>query len=292
MAKCPICSKFRSLDSHLYELACYCETLGNSVTYVHEDDTITVYTSTIGNWLKLAAQLENVVIDTWKYTDGSELFCEPSVDAYNSDMNHYSSYSTALTRFIFVSNALEEMYRYITPSYKNSNKVKNIKFNKPSMQATALIDVFNESDLPEHFQHKVDSLVLSINKCSHINDKKLTGMKGANISDYSYGLHLIRNIRNYVAHGVFPISENPEWNLDFEGNQALHNVLLNSCRVSCLYIQMLLNKFNDGMLGDDYRLSMQGEGVEFDYFCDNCKPELALKLHMDNSFSFQSPLEC
>ncbi|MUJ22590.1 hypothetical protein [Aliivibrio fischeri] len=292
MRKRPICSKFRKLDSHLYELASYCSILGNKVTFKDDEGLNLIQTTTIGDWLRLAAQLDKVEINTWKFTDGSELFCEPAADAYDSDTNHYSSYSTALTKFIFVSNALEEMYRFISPAYLSCDEIKNKRLFKPSMQATALIDLCNESDLPLYFHHKVESLVNVFQRCNHINTKSLSGMKGVKKTDYSYGLHLIRNIRNYVAHGVFPISENPEWNLDFEGHQLLCEVLLSSSRIACLYIQILLNKYNTGMQSDDYRLNMRGEGPEFDYFCDNCTPDLALKLHMIESFSFLEPLEC
>ncbi|AEX21969.1 hypothetical protein [Vibrio sp. EJY3] len=289
MNKCPICSKFRNLDIHLFELAAYCESLDNTISYNTDEGVVNVHTQTIGEWLKLAAQLENVKINTWKFADDSGCYCRPAADIYDSDMKYSSSYSTALTRFIFVSNALEEMYRYVVPFYNKSETVKNKNLRKPSMQTTALIDICDESELPQHFHHKVDSLTKSIQMCSSIRNKPLTGMKGVKPSDYSYGLHLIRNIRNYVAHGVFPIANNPELDLDFEQFEALNAVLLNACRAICFYIQVLLNKYNQGMQSYDHDQAASGVGKEFDYFRKHCTPELALNLHLMGGFSFQDP---
>lgn len=286
MGKCPICSKFRKLDTHLFELASFCAVLDNVVSFKDEEDEILISTATIGEWLKLAAQLDNVAIDTWKFSDGAEFFCETVADASDSNTKHYSAYATALTKFIFVSNALEEMYRFISPHYLSCDKLKNRNLYKPSMQATALVDIYNADDFPLHFSHKVESFIEIFNRCDYIKDKPLSGMKSVKSVDHSYGLHLIRNIRNYVAHGVFPISENPEWTLDYKNNQLLYEVLLSSCRVACLYIQVFLNKYNVGMKSDDYRLTVQGIGSEFDCFRENYTPDLALKLHLADTFSF------
>ncbi|EGQ7815847.1 hypothetical protein ABVD54_005039 [Vibrio parahaemolyticus] len=286
MEKCPKCSKFRKIDAHLFELASFCTVLDNVADFKDEEEDALVSTVTIGEWLKLAAQLDNVVIDTWKFTDGAEFFCETVADACDSDTKHYSAYSTALTKFIFVSNALEEMYRFISPHYLSSDKVKNRKLRKPSMQATALVDIYEEDDFPLYFKHKVENFIEAFNCCDYIKDKPLGGMKNVKLEDNSYALHLIRNIRNYVAHGVFPISENPEWTSDYLAHQALYEVLLSSCRLACLYIQVFLNKYNTGMQSDDYRLTMKGVGSEFDYFRENCTPDLALKVHLSDTFSF------
>ncbi|EPE5851653.1 hypothetical protein [Vibrio vulnificus] len=292
MNKCPTCTQFRKLDAHLFELASFCESLGNSVSYCGDEGKVSVSTETIGQWLMLAAQLEEVKINTWKFADDSGLYCRPAADAYDSDMKHYSSYATVLTRFIFVSNALEEMYRFVVPSYLNHDEIKNKKLRKASMQAAALVDLCTECELPLHFHHKIDSLIKSIEACSYINKKPLGGMKGVKKSDISYGLHLIRNIRNYIAHGVFPIAVNPEWDLDYEALEALYGVLLNACRAACFYIQILLNKYNQGMQSYDYDHAASAIGEEFDYFRDHCTPELSLKLHLLGQFSFQAPFEC
>lgn len=291
-SKCTTCVSFRELGAHLFELATYCEYLSNQVLYEGKEGSRYVSTETIGSWLKLAAQLEKVDINTWKFADDSGMYCRPAADAYNSDMKHYSSYSTALTRFIFISNALEELYRFVSPFYFSNTNIKNKKFRKASMQASALLDICEDVEIPKYFNHKVTNLTISFKKCHHVKDKELTGMKGVQGDDISYGLHLIRNLRNFIAHGIFPIIENPEWDCDYSEQENLYAVLFNACRVACLYTQILLGKYNQGMQSDDFAHVSGAIGEEFDYFRDNCVGELALKLHLKGGFSYQQPFGC
>jgi hypothetical protein len=284
-----MCAEFRSLDQHLFELASFCEYLGNNVEYATRDGSSLVSTDTVGKWLKLAAQLESVDINTWKFSDSSPLYCETVADAYDSDTKHFSNYSTVLTKFIFVSNALEEVYRFIVPAYERCEQSKMKKYTKPSMKATALLDTFDVAELPHHFFHKIDSLVSLVNNCHLIKEKQFTGMKGANSSDHSYGLHLVRNIRNFVAHGVFPITTNPDWDPDNESTYFIPSILLSACRVSSLSIQALLSKYNHGMDSYEYERITHACGEEFDYFLKHCKPEISLKLHLEMDFSFRDP---
>lgn len=60
---CPICSEARALSEHLIELGLAANYLGNKSTYTSEHGTATIETETIGNWLQLAAQLENVEVN-------------------------------------------------------------------------------------------------------------------------------------------------------------------------------------------------------------------------------------
>lgn len=59
MGKCPKCSKFRKIDAHLFELASFCTVLDNVADFKDEEEDALVSTVTIGEWLKLAAQLDN-----------------------------------------------------------------------------------------------------------------------------------------------------------------------------------------------------------------------------------------
>lgn len=66
----------------------------------------------------------------------------------------------------------------------------------------------------------------------------------------SYALDLIRNIRNHIAHGVFPIVENPDYDV-FGDKISLVIILLgHSCRLAALYIQIAFMNFNKGFEGD------------------------------------------
>lgn len=281
------CNQLKNLDIHLYDLACFCEHLGNKANCKDNDDTICANTETIGSWLKLAAQLDKVDINTWKFSSDSELNCGYASDAVNADMKHYSSYSTLLTKFIFISNALEEMYRFIVPIYKNNNSLTKKGLKKPSMQAAALVDICTDPELPKYFHHILEEFIKSFNSCDDIKRNQLSGMKEVQITDFSYGLHLIRNIRNYVAHGDIPIIITPSWCDDYDRKEALFAVMENTFRVSCLFIQILLNKYNNGMQSDHHKQAIKGIGKEFDYYRENCNPKIALNLHLLNCFSFQ-----
>lgn len=113
---CPYCSTLRTLDDHLHELGLACEYLGNDARYSDIDTRRTVRTQTIGDWLKLASQLEEVKVDTWRFKSDSG-YCGRIADRVSSDSAHYTKYSTALTRFLFVSSALEEAYRFVDHRY-------------------------------------------------------------------------------------------------------------------------------------------------------------------------------
>ena len=60
--KCPICSNFRDLPSHLYELSEFCRFLDNRNEYERHDVKRMVETKVVSDWLKLAAELEVVKI--------------------------------------------------------------------------------------------------------------------------------------------------------------------------------------------------------------------------------------
>lgn len=61
---CPICAETRGLAEHLIEVGLAADYLGNTSSYVSEHGTATIKTETIGDWLRLAAQLEKVEVDT------------------------------------------------------------------------------------------------------------------------------------------------------------------------------------------------------------------------------------
>lgn len=106
---CPKCTSNRYLDLHLYELSEYCRYIGANKGYCEYGSTRIVTTEAIASWLRLAAELDEVQINSWKFDDGvASMYCGPVADQISSNSYHYSSYSTVLTRFIYVSSALEE----------------------------------------------------------------------------------------------------------------------------------------------------------------------------------------
>lgn len=104
---CPICSETRGLAEHLIEVGLAADYLGNTSTYESEHGVAKIKTETIGGWLKLAAQLEKVEVNTWKFeSSGASLYCGTVADNIDAHAEHYTAHATALTRFMFVCNGL------------------------------------------------------------------------------------------------------------------------------------------------------------------------------------------
>ena len=160
---CQICAATRGLSEHLAEVAFAAQFLGNTSTYDSEHGTATIRTETIGDWFRLASQLKTVEIDAWKFepSAGDAFYCEPVAENIGAHGKHYTTYSTALTRFMFVCNGLEEAYRLIDHLYgplsvRKSAAKKDLK-RTSSMRAVALLDDLFEregaSAAPRHFEH-------------------------------------------------------------------------------------------------------------------------------------------
>ena len=94
---CPICSETRGRAEHSTEVALAAQFLGNTSTYESEHGTAKITTETIGDWLRLAAQIKTVEIDAWKFepSAGDAFYCETGAENIGK---HYSTHATALTR--------------------------------------------------------------------------------------------------------------------------------------------------------------------------------------------------
>ncbi|RBM59953.1 hypothetical protein DLR71_15205 [Vibrio paracholerae] len=295
--KCPICSSFRELPHHLYELSEFCRFLNNHNEYKRRGESRIVETKVISDWLKLAAELEVVEINSWRFGDDTAaMYCRPVADEYESNSKHFTAYSTALTRFIFVSNALEEAYRFVDSHYLMFPSVVKLderkKLRDASLRSAFLVDQLKETALPLNFKHAISNLRLTFEYYHSIFQTSLSGMKGVETTDNSYGLHLVRNLRNHVAHGIFPILDNPEyWGSSEISRTKLIALLFHACRVAALYIQALLHKYNDGFQHDDYDhiASMDWDDCYEQHFIKNCTVDLSLSLHSKCDFSFENP---
>ena len=142
---CPICSKTRRVSEHLIEAALAASFLGNTSTYASEHGEATIRTETIGDWFKLAAQLEAVEVNTWKFeSSDAGFYCGTVADNIDAHSKHYTSHATALTRFVFVCNGLEEAFRFIDHLYYRlalaKGVVKKDLKRTSGMRAVALLD--------------------------------------------------------------------------------------------------------------------------------------------------------
>jgi hypothetical protein len=296
MTKCPTCIQNRPLESHLFELSELCKYLGNSVEFTQHGSTRIVKTSVIGDWLKLASHLKKVDMEWWRYRDEmSEMYCPSDVDDEALDEEHFTEYSTALTRFMYVTNAMEEAYRFIDKEYHSLDSVINMPKNKrlrePSMRSAVVIDLIPKESLPESFFHIMRNLEITFGKYIKHFSLTVNGIDDVKKTNNSAGLHFIRNLRNHIAHGVFPIIDNPEYWGGEDKKRNLLNLLFHACRASAIYIQTILLSFNDGFQSQDYFYMKDVWDEEGDYFESHCKIELAKSLHLNGSYSFAEPVE-
>lgn len=291
----PYCTTLRPLASHLHELALACEFLGNAATYSDADSKRTVRTETIGDWLKLASQLEEVKVNAWRF-EQDLFYCGTVADRVSSDSTHFTLYSTALTRFIFVTSALEEIYRFVDGRYKeyaDANQIpEKFRPRSNSIKAAILIDSFLPNAWPLHFKHCVENYKRIFSRYLNDHQIELTGMQYALEAAPAYALHLVRNLRNHVAHGVFPLINNPDysWGVDFDRDDLIE-LLNQSCRMIAIYGQMLIGRFNSGFLSAEYQSCEDAEGPEFEYFLGHCNIDYINNLHVQQSFSFASAFD-
>lgn len=288
-SRCPVCDTLRPLSDHLYEMALFCTYLENSITYSSSDETREVHTLVIGNWLRLASQLESVEINAWKHAGDDGLWCGTVADRYNIDSKLFTRYSTALTRFIYICYALEETYRFVSPNYidliKKSGQKQSKKIRNCSLQSAFLMDKLNREELPDHFDHIIGNLIFYFDKYHQYHRPAVTGLNGATKKHPSYGLHLIRNLRNHIAHGLFPLMNefiDPD---DSPSIFILINLLHHASRSSTIYIQALIKKYCNEFKSYEYEAIEDAYGEEFDKFLENCTMTYALLLHKQGKFS-------
>lgn len=289
---CPICSKTRKVSEHLVEVGLAASYLGNASTYESEHGTTTIRTNTIGDWFKLAAQLEKVEVNTWKFeSSDAGFYCGTVADNIDAHSEHYTNHATALTRFVFVCNGLEEAYRFIDHLYGPLSAAKNVAKKDlkrtSSMRAVALLDDLFErigaQAAPQDFVHHCNNFISLFNRYKAEHNASVGGMEAGADRLPSFALQLVRNLRNHVAHGTFPLGPPAEYG-GYEDSKELVLMLKQACRVAALYTQIILRWFSPGFESYDYN-SMQGYGKEFDRFIERCTLEYVLDLHRQSDFA-------
>lgn len=286
----------RELPLHLHELAMFSELLLNEhVVYERKKQVVLekglAKTKSIAKWLRLASQLERVSLNPFRY-EVAHIYCEPVNDMLGSNAEHHESIITPLTRFVYVSNALEEGYRFLSPAYeiayerllKQSSKSEYLR--NYSAQAAYLLESRSSSiELPTHYDHLVDNyrkvIKLYAEQFHSKFDMELDVPHGL-----SYGLCLVRNIRNQIAHGTFPIIDDPEYTFEFEQPHAKRNIvnlLSQSSRIAAINIQLLLAMVSTGFASAEYQ-SICTDYDYGEYFENNCTFSYLLNLHLIQKF--------
>ncbi|WP_430433615.1 hypothetical protein [Methyloversatilis sp.] len=290
---CPICSKTRRLSEHLIEVGLAANYLGNTSTYVSEHGTATIRTETIGDWLKLAAQLEKVEVNTWKFeSSDAGFYCGTAADNIDAHSEHYTSHATALTRFVFVCNGFEEAYRFIDHLYAplaaaNGVAKKDLK-RTTSMRAIALLDDLFERagprSTPQDFEHHCGNFISLFNRYKVEHNASVAGIEAGAEKLPTFALQLVRNLRNHVAHGTFPLGPPADYG-GYEDSEELILMLRHACRVAALYIQIIFRSFSPGFESYDYNVAKRARGKEFARFIGKCTLDYVLNLHLQSDFA-------
>lgn len=294
---CPTCSGTRGLDEHLIEVSFAAHFLGNTSPYLSEHGTTKIRTETIGDWLRLAAQLEKVEVDTWKFESSDGLYCGSIGDNIDAHAKHYTTHATALTRFMFVCSGLEEAYRFIDHLYgplsARKGTAKGLLKRTSSLRAVALLDDLFESEgvlaMPQDFRHHCNNFIMLFDRYKASHAAALGGMGLLAEGRLTFALQLVRNLRNHVAHGTFPLGPPAEYG-GHEDSEELVLLLRHACRVSALYIQIILRWFSLGFESYEYRAIEGGNGKEFDHFIENCTLEYIQDLHVKCDFALHKDL--
>lgn len=296
---CLICAAARGLSEHLTEVAFAAQYLGNTSTYESEHGTATIRTETIGDWLRLAAQLNTVEIDPWKFepTAGDAVYCEPVAGSIRDHGQHYTTHATALTRFMFVCNGLEEAYRFVDHLYEPLAVRKTIAKKElkrtSSMRAVALLDdLFEREGLaaaPRNFEHHCGNFISLFKRYSTEHNAAVSGIDDEAKTKPTLALQLVRNLRNHVAHGAFPLGPPADYG-GYEDSKELVLMLRHACRVASLYMQIILRWFTPGFESCDYRAMRDANGKEFDRFIKKCSLGYVLDLHLKGDFALHKGL--
>jgi hypothetical protein len=289
---CKICSEVRGLSEHLTELGLAADYLGNTSTYVSEYGTTTIRTETIGDWVRLAAQLKTVEVDAWKFHSDDASYCSTVADNIDAHSKHYTAHATALTRFMFVCNGLEEAYRFIdhlyAPFADRMHIGKGHRKRTSSLRAVELLDDLFSSDgphvQPQDFAHLCGVFTQLFDEYKNEHSAALSGIDVGAEQRQTYALQLVRNLRNHVAHGTFPIGPPADYG-GYEDSEQLIQLLNHACRVSSLYMQVIFRGYSSGFNSYDFKAMLNANGKEFERFVQNCNIEYVRNLHQKNSFA-------
>lgn len=292
--KCKVCSEVRGLSEHLTELGLAADYLGNTSTYTSEQGTATIRTETIGDWLRLAAQLKTVEVDAWKF-NADDGYCGTAADRIEAHSIHYTAHATALTRFMFVCNGLEEAYRFVDHLYLPLVECRGVAKGKrkktSSLRAIDLLDdLFSKNAAavqPRDFPHLCDNFVRLFNDYTSAHLNGLSGIESGAEHRQTYALQLVRNLRNHVAHGTFPLSPPADFG-GYEDSEELIQLLNHACRVTALYIQVIFRGYCPAFTSHEYKAISNGNGQEFNRFILNCNLEYIKDIHIKGLFAFHN----
>jgi len=282
----------RSLSKHLYELASICTHLNNEEKYESNGRTRVINTSNFSQWLKLASQMKSVEIDAWAFPGIDAMWCRPAAEALDAESEHFTNYSTPLTKFIFIYNALEELYKMMAHQYDSVvdqlNISKKMRMRSASLKSSKLLELSPDLILPVHFEHLCKNYLIYYEEYDDLFGLELSKATLEYNGKANFAIDLIRNLRNHIAHGVFPIIEDPDYGGDYTGNEKrlIMNLLGHSCRLAALYIQLFLSNFNTGINSGPVYAILDFYENEIECDIDEFFIDYISKLHIEGEFGF------
>ncbi|MHA6307742.1 hypothetical protein ACX3SV_11680 [Hafnia paralvei] len=264
--KCGKCSLLTDISNHTHELALFTSCYRGD----HQEKTYA-----ISEWLKLASMLENVEISAWKHEPFSMITCEPTAALLNSEGKYNSAYVTELTRFIFTCNALEETYKLMSLYYNKSFHPRNETPNKPSVKTIVLFGSIEDSLLPKHFYHYLNTLeeLVKTHIKNHNNEFKYLDL-------YEEGhkcraLDTIRLLRNHYAHGTIPINLTPDYDCSMQVWNNLFQIIKRATRMILICMQALLNKHRS-----EFNYAFYLECIAYEYWLERQEFDMSEEEHM------------
>lgn len=294
--RCVWCSELRSIPLHLFELSLYCDLLENERPVFERskkklNQVGEVRTNTIAKWLRLAAQVDDIVINAHIF-QVADMYCESVNDALNDEAKHHQELTTPLTRLIFVFNALEESYRLLSQRYEESYELRTVSkkstkyLRSYSAQAAYVIRTsMNTENKPLHYEHLVNNLEKVFKK--YLDEfKGRIDLVAEDKLHADYGLGMVRNLRNHIVHGIFPIIDDPDYSFypnGYVSKRNLISLLQRATRLAALNIQIILHVANNPFESDGYSRHIEDDEYGQTFYA-LCNSDYLKNIHIINSF--------
>ena len=227
-------------NDQLIDIQIHCFRLGQLLSELDPYDFISVR-----DWLTIGSGVESVKVRTAKH-DETTLYCRGAFEFEEKRSLLLSQLTTKLTIFNFVWGSFESVVKV----FPLSNLPKHLKRGRGSIVDKTIwcLEQCYGSEPPLVFYK--DHLCnlckyLGYNEFHKYYSEYLKGFKSQNLSILpGLGLHIVRKIRNDLAHGsaVMPIPDG--WGEQAEGlshSEERHLYLIDTCtRILLLTIQMFL----------------------------------------------------
>ena len=156
------------------------------------------------------------------------------------------------------------------------------------MRAVTLLDDLFEregaSAVPRDFEHHCRNFIGFFSRYKAAHNASVGGIDAGAEKLPTYALQLVRNLRNHVAHGTFPLGSPADYG-GYENSEELVLMLRHACRVAALFTQIIFRWFSPGFESYDYNSIRDAQGKEFDRFIANCTLEYILDLHQKRDFA-------